>query len=91
MSVKKRVRNCDKFSTNVKLTYEGETDYGTLCGGVVSLIVRILIMTYFIIRTIDVIEFNDPAISSFTIIEDRSEMEEPLNFADYNQQLIFGF
>ena len=35
--------------------------------------------------------FQDPAISSYIVMEDRSKMQESMNFADYNQSIMFGF
>ena len=65
--------------------HEGETNRGTMCGGVASVCLSGLILAYFCMRALDVASFKDPAIVNYTIMEDRSEdMESPINLGDYN-------
>ena len=42
-----KVRNCDKFGAPISLTFEADSDYKTMCGGVASLCLHILILGYF--------------------------------------------
>ena len=42
-------------------------------------------------RLLAVTGYQDPAISSYDIMEDRNKMQEAINFADYNQSIKFGF
>ena len=62
--------------------YEGKTESGTLCGGIVSLSLSIFILAFFGMRTIAVTKYADPAISSHTVFEDRNKMDEPINLAE---------
>ena len=63
---------------------------GTICGGVTSLALKILILAYFCMRTIHVINYEDLTITSYSVIVDRSQMVDPINFGEYGQQLAFG-
>ena len=64
---------------------------GTLGGGVVSVGLSGLILAYFCIRMLAVTTYQDPNITNYTVLEDRSKLDEPLNFADYRQKITFGF
>ena len=79
----KKVRDCDKFGAQVHLTYQGKSQSGTLCGGVVSVGLSILILAYFCIRSIAVTQYKDPAINSYIVFENRGKMKKALNLADY--------
>ena len=49
----------------------------------------VLVLAYFVMRVIAVVNYQDPAITSYSIREDRNEMESPYNFAEFNQNLAF--
>ena len=74
-----KVRKCDSFGASFKLSYQGEDTFVTLGGGIASICLRILVLTYFCIRTIDLIGYKDPDISSYVIMADREAMKEPYN------------
>ena len=74
-----KVRKCDNFGANFNLSYQGENTFGTLGGGIASICLRLLILTYLCIRTIDLVMFKDPDISSYTVMADRNQMEGPYN------------
>ena len=61
--------------------YEGKTESGTIGGGIISISLSIFILGFFCMRTIAVTKYDHPAISSHTVFEDRSKMEEPINLA----------
>ena len=84
MSIGARARDCDKFGAGVHLTYEGKSQIGTLGGGMVTICLSILILTYLCMRTVAITRYADPAISSFIIYEDRSKMDKPINLAENN-------
>ena len=62
--------------------HEGEASSGTLGGGLASVGIAGLMLAYFCIRSLDVYSFRDPAISSFTISEDRAKMDAPISFGE---------
>lgn len=61
----------------------GNSQSGTLGGGVVSICLSGLVLAYLCIRMIAVTQFKDPAINSYTVFEDRSKMGTPINLAEY--------
>ena len=79
----RRVRQCDKFGAAVQLSFQGEAKSGTLGGGTVSVCLGGLILAYFCMRMLAVVNYQDPAVTNYFILEDRS-LQEPINFADYN-------
>ena len=89
MTLIKNLRGCDQFGASISLTHEGRTSSGTPFGGLISICLECLISAYFIMRILAVFNYQDPAITSYLINEDRGSMDEPLNFADYHQQLAF--
>ena len=91
MSVINRVRGCDQFGAPISLNFDGKTSYNTLGGGIASLCLRALILSYLAMQLLAVFNYDDPTISSFTIIEDRTQMKEPMSFEDYNVSFIFNF
>ena len=86
-----RFRSCDKFGSAIQLNHAGETKFGTMSGGIVSICVYILILTFFGIRSMTVVNYEDPTLSSFTVMEDRSKMLSPISLADYHQRIYFSF
>ena len=78
-----KIRSCDKFGASVHLLHEGETERGTLGGGVASVCLSSLILAYFCMRAIDIASFKDPSIVNFSKQEDRSKMNSPINLGDY--------
>ena len=83
MGIREKIRAYDKFAAQVHLMHEGETSSGTLCGGFVSVCLNALMLAFFCMRTLDVTSFSDPEISGYTINEDRSKMDAPINYGDY--------
>ena len=91
MKISKKFRGCDKFGAQVHLNYKGQTESGTVGGGIATVCLSTLILAYFCIRMLDVTTFADPVISSYTIMEDRNKMEAPINLQDFNLAIWFGF
>ena len=91
MSVINRVRGCDQFGAPISLNFDGKTSYNTLGGGIASLCLRALILSYLAMQLLAVFNYDDPTISSFTIIEDRTKMKEPMSLGDYNVDIAFFF
>lgn len=85
------MRRCDKFGAPVQLNYAGQTTSGTLGGGLVSVCLKTLILAFFCMRLVALTGFQDPAISSHIVMEDRSKMQESINFGDYDQSIKIGF
>ena len=88
MKVGQKLRMWDRFSASISLTHEGQSKIGTLGGGIISLSIELLVLSYCIMRIIAVVSFQDPAISSYSIREERGHMNS-INFSDYHQHLAF--
>ena len=56
-----------------------------------SIFLKILITIYFFIQLLNVINFSDPQINSYTILDFRADMDSPMKLPDYNMKLFFGF
>ena len=88
------VRSFDQFGTQVSLNYApGKTHYQTACGGCISFVFKALIFAYFLKQLLAMMDYADPAISSYQIMENREKMQkgDALNLGDYNVNFIFGF
>ena len=48
-------------------------------------------MIYFGIQIESVFNYNDPLINSYTILEERNDMDTPAKFEDYNMKLFYFF
>ena len=83
MKVFKKLRGCDVNGATVDLNFKGDTEHKTLCGGIASIILKALILGFFCMQSIAVWNYNDPIISSYQVLEDRTLMEEPINLVDY--------
>ena len=86
-----KVRGCDVNGATVNLNFKGDTEHQTLFGGLASMLLKALILGFFCMQTIAVWQYNDPTISSYQVLEDRSLMEEPLNLKDYSVNFYFFF
>ena len=74
-----KIRDFDKYAAKVSLTNAGKKESGTLLGGLCSICLTLITLAYFCMRLIDVVSHQDPSISSFTINENRSQMEDDLS------------
>ena len=54
------------------LHHDGKTSHGTIVGGAITLLMRILIASYLIMRIIALNNYDDPSITSYRISEDRN-------------------
>ena len=87
---RKFVRGCDTSGSPVQFNFKGETEHKTLGGGLGSLIIRFLVLLYGSTQILAVMNYRDPQISSYTVLEDRSKMETPLNLAENHTKIYFG-
>lgn len=64
MQVQNRIRHCDKFGAPVLLNFKGRDSFGTLGGGVASVLIYALILVFFLKQIIQLINHEDPMLSS---------------------------
>ena len=86
-----KLRSCDKYGASVSLNYKRKAQHNTLIGGVTSVALQVLILIYFTVKCLEVANYKDPEIVSYQIMEDRTEMTEFLNAADYRLDLQVDF
>jgi len=41
-----KIRSCDRFGENVSVNYEGEGDYKTLGGAIVTIIIQMIVLAF---------------------------------------------
>ena len=75
----------------MSLKYKGDAEHKMLCGGCVTISLRVLILAFFVMQLLAVANFDDPQISSYEVFEDRNSMDKPLNLADLKAGFYFGF
>ena len=56
MTLRGKIRSLDMFSASVSLTHQGDVGYGTTLGGLVSLSLQVLTLSYFCIQFLAVIK-----------------------------------
>ena len=72
MTLTQSVRGCDKYGAAVNFKYKNESSYKTLAGGLTSICLRVLILAYFGIQLLAVVNFKDPIVSTYEILEERN-------------------
>ena len=71
MKFKKWLRGCDIFGVPISLKLSGSSSYDTIGGGLASFCLKVLIIAYFCLQTIHVFSYEDPQISSFSVLDSR--------------------
>ena len=85
-----RLKRCDKFGARLQLQAGGEAQYTTTGGTLISIVFRVIMLSFLIIQFQQVIEFEDPHIVNYDMYTDRSS-EEPLALSDYSMHLKWFF
>ena len=68
----------------------GEDSFKTLGGGVTSMCLRTLVLSYLCMQLTVLVGYKDPTITIYSIMESRDEMEYPLNADDLSLKFYFG-
>ena len=91
LSLAKSFSRWDDHGTAVSLNFKGETRYGTLGGGCSSICLKLLALVFFCRQFLQVMTFEDPAISTYKILENRNLMDEPLSLGEHSTKVYFFF
>ena len=59
MIFKECIRSKDKFATEISLKFRGKTSRGSIFGGAVSISITSLILAFFIMRALEVYQYDD--------------------------------
>ena len=65
------LRDFDMFGSPISLKRKGQSTYPSAGGGLVSVGMRVFILSFFCMKLIDVMSYTDPQISSFAVLDDR--------------------
>ena len=74
MKFKTCLHSFDNFGATVSLNFKKQESYRTSAGGLASIFLRVVVLIFFIMQLIAVVEHEDPTITSYEILEDRSKM-----------------
>ena len=69
MSLAERVRGCDSFGAPVRFNYKRNESHKTIGGGFASLCLQVVVLAFFVMRLIAILNNDDSKISSYLIIE----------------------
>ena len=72
----------------MSLKLSGEREFTSVCGGMISICLKLLITFYFCIQLLNVVNYSDPTIGSYTVLDDRQGME-PANLMDNSMRVFF--
>ena len=89
MKATRIIRVCDKFGHSMHMTFKGDSTYTTTSDGAASICLNLVILTFFVKQLLAVVTYKDPTISSYEVMENRSQMTEALNMADYEMSFVF--
>ena len=87
-----KIRSFDSFGAPVSLKYKGDAAYRTLGGGIATVCLKVLILGYFMMQTLAVLNYEDPKIGSYEVFESRRTSNmEPMNLGEYALSFFIGF
>ena len=86
-----KLRELDNYGAPVSLKYRGKQSYQTVGGAVATLLLRMTIGLYFCKQLLQVMDYGDPEISSYEVMDDRNNMEKALVLNDMKTDFIVGF
>ena len=91
MEIAKRLKALDRFGAPLSLNFGGDASHRTAGGGLASLLLNFVILGYFIKQMLQLVNYEDPVISSYKVFEDRSKMTESMSFEDFNFRFYATF
>ena len=60
MSFYKFIQGQDVAGASFNLNHAGETKYGTICGGLAAISVKIIVLGFFVSQVLHLANYNDP-------------------------------
>lgn len=73
---KNKVKSADSYATTVQMTFNGKRKFSTFYGGIISLIIKTIIIMYAILLTIRIFRKSDSEKLTSTMIKDLSKDTE---------------
>ena len=80
----------DSFGQPIAVNYNGNSSYQTGLGAFCTLALRGFLLVYSLLSFINLIQYQDPQITQYTIQDDRTE-GNVLNFGELRGGIAFGF
>ena len=90
MKFANRLRACDKYGAVMQLNYAGKDRYGTVGGGVASMLTQALILGYLIKQLVQLANHEDPTVITNWVNQDRNADDVIINMSDYSFEFRFG-
>ena len=85
------IRKCDDFGAPFQLHYSSDSRYRTIGGGILSVLIKITVGVFFVMRIIQLASYKDPTSISYEVREERFNMAEGLDLESHRAQFYFGF
>ena len=63
---------CDRSGAKLKIQVNGRDSHGNCCGGLCSLTAYFLTLSFLAMQLHRVLNYDDPTISSYVVMEDRA-------------------
>ena len=82
MGFLKFMQSQDVAGASVNLNLAGQTKYGTFCGGVASVCVKVVVLGFFVTQVLHLANYSDPQISRYEVYDDRFNQDKLYNLAD---------
>ena len=73
---KEKVKSSDSFPNQITLSYKGDSDFKTLLGGLVSLVIKLILLTYGISLFIILIRRKGTIQTKNSVVTDLTKNEE---------------
>ena len=90
MKLKEAIRSQDMFGDPVGLLMAGKSTFPTIGGGLATAVLKVFILSFFCMQLIALVNYSDPQISSFTVLDSRVSMTE-LSAEEYGLDIYFYF
>ena len=91
MSCRSELRKCDMLGAPITLKSGGISSYASTGGGLASIVIKIFILAFFCMQLVAVLGYNDPQITSFTVLDSRESMTSPVTLGENRFEFYFYF
>lgn len=82
-------RSFDTFGNSIQINYQGNESFQTLGGGLFSLVLRLGMTAFLVAKVVEVYNYEEPQITSYTIYESR-EKAQPIELSNSSFELYVG-
>ena len=90
MKLKGAIRSLDMFGDPVGLQMAGKSTFPTIGGGLATAVLKLFSLSFFCKQLIALVNYEDPQINSFTVLDNRESMTE-VSAEEYGLEIYFYF